>query len=162
MWEVMYWQQPWQTYTAAGNSVLFYVVLLAIGLTVFRPAQRAQMAPNAGAAGNGGWHVRIAALSPLAVFALAALTHLAGDFPVHVRDAHAHFWPLSEWRFTSPVSYWDPRHYGGYFSVFEGFLGIGLSIVLFRRFRAVWVRGLCILAIVLYVAVPAYYISVLG
>ena len=27
-------------------------------------------------------------------------------------DAHRHFYPLSDYRFISLVSYWDPRHYG--------------------------------------------------
>ena len=38
----------------------------------------------------------------------AALVHLTLDFPLHNDDARAHFWPLTNWKFTSPVSYWDP------------------------------------------------------
>ncbi len=34
------------------------------------------------------------------------------DLPVHHDDGHRHFFPLSDWRFASPVSYWDPEHYG--------------------------------------------------
>jgi len=35
--------------------------------------------------------------------------------PVHHDDGHRHFFPLSDWRFESPVSYWDPAHYGHIF-----------------------------------------------
>lgn len=158
VWNELYWQQPWQTYTASGNSVFLYLIILMLGLTVFRPSQSLAAGLASSGTVSSDRSARIAALSPVAIFALAALTHLAGDFPVHVEDAHAHFWPFSDWRFTSPVSYWNPDHYGGYFSAFEAILGIVLAVILFRRFRSWWVRLLCILAIVLYVAVPAYYI----
>ena len=46
---------------------------------------------------------------------IGALLHVAGDFPVHHDDAHRHFFPLSDWRFASPVSYWDSSHYGDLF-----------------------------------------------
>ena len=42
----------------------------------------------------------------------AALVHLALDFPLHNNDSRAHFWPLTNWKFISPVSYWDPKYYG--------------------------------------------------
>jgi len=38
--------------------------------------------------------------------------HVGLDLPLHHDDAHRHFWPLSDWRFHSPVSYWDPAHFG--------------------------------------------------
>jgi len=34
--------------------------------------------------------------------------HALFDFPLHHDDGHRHFWPFSEFRFDSPVSYWDP------------------------------------------------------
>lgn len=46
------------------------------------------------------------------VLCLSLLLHVAGDFPFHHDDAHAHFFPLSGWRFESPLSYWDPHHHG--------------------------------------------------
>ncbi len=44
----------------------------------------------------------------------SALLHMLFDFPLHHDDAHRHFLPLSNWRYISPVSYWDPRHFGQY------------------------------------------------
>ncbi len=40
------------------------------------------------------------------------LLHCLADFPLHNDDAHRHFFPFSNYRFISPVSYWDPQHYG--------------------------------------------------
>ena len=42
----------------------------------------------------------------------SALLHMFFDFPLHHDDAHRHFLPLTEWRFVSPVSYWNPLYYG--------------------------------------------------
>ena len=38
--------------------------------------------------------------------------HILSDFPLHHDDAHRHFFPVSDWRFQSPLSYWDPRFHG--------------------------------------------------
>ena len=101
-------------------------------------------------------------LPALAIFAIAALLHIAGDLPVHADDAHRHFWPLSDWRFHSPVSYWNPDQGGAWFSFTEAAIGIGAAVLLFRRFRSVWVRAMTMLAITAYVAVPAYFTLMLG
>lgn len=45
--------------------------------------------------------------------------HAALDLPVHHADAHRHFWPLSDWRFISPVSYWNPAYFGRWVSLAE-------------------------------------------
>ncbi len=66
-------------------------------------------------------------------FALGVLLHSAADLLCHREDAHRHFLPLSSWRFVSPVSYWDPAHYGGYFMVFETSLVLGCLWVLAGR-----------------------------
>ena len=39
-------------------------------------------------------------------FTAAGILHLALDFPLHTHDARMHFWPLTDWKFESPVSYW--------------------------------------------------------
>lgn len=145
LWREIYWQEPWQTWTAVGNSVPLYLTGLLISVALINPSD-----------GRPRWQ----ALPPL--FCLAALTHLAGDFPLHNDDAHQHFWPLSEWRFYSPVSYWDPDHHSGIVAPLETLLGLALSIVLFRRFQNIWVRvvlGTCFLA---YLAVPLFFILSIG
>lgn len=140
LWGTTYWSEPWQTFVTIGNSAPLYLGLLAISLLIATPKD-----------GRPRWQ------SLPALLALAALTHLAVDILVHHDDAHIHFWPFSDWRFHSPVSYWDRDHYGGWFVLFEMALSIGLIGVLFRRFRAVWVRALLGLALVCYIAVPAFF-----
>lgn len=162
VWRELYWQQPWQTYTALGNSLPLYLTILVAGVVASRaPAPPRQIAAP-GSSLTERWWAFVGRQPAGVIFALAAMTHLAGDFPVHVADAHAHLWPISNWRFHSPVSYWNPAHYGNWFQPLEVALGITLATILFRRFRARLVRGLMLLAIAAYVAVPAYFMLVVG
>lgn len=145
VWDELYWQEPWRTWVAAQNSVFLYAGLALAGVVVL-------------------WAARpLFRVGVLALFlALAALAHVVLDFPVHHDDAHRHLWPISDWVFRSPVSYWDPAHHGRTFMVVEAALAIALAVWLFTRFHAWWVRGLLLLAITLYLAVPAYFFLVLG
>ncbi len=145
VWRELYWQEPWQTWTAAGNSAPLYLGLLILGVILLR---------------TGGllWKIGLFAT----FLALAALVHVAMDLPVHVDDAHRHLWPLSDWKFISPISYWDPDHHGRVVSIIEGCLGIVLAILLFRRFKNWLVRGLLLLLIAAYIAVPVYFTLMLG
>lgn len=43
---------------------------------------------------------------------MSMVIHSLGDLPVHHDDAHRHFFPVSDYRLISPISYWDPQHYG--------------------------------------------------
>ncbi|MCY6379545.1 hypothetical protein [Hoeflea prorocentri] len=136
VWSELYFQPPWSEAVTVGNSAPLYVLILLVALLASRWLRPA---------------------TALIFFALAALLHLVTDFPVHVDDAHAHLWPFSDWRFRSPVSYWNPDHNGGVFSVLEVGLGIALSLILWRRFQAKWVRALLFLAIVAYLGPPIYF-----
>lgn len=140
LWNATYWTEPWQTYSKISNSAPLYLGILALSLLFAAPRD-----------GRARWQ------SLPALFCLAALMHLATDFPVHHNDAHIHFWPFSDWRFQSPLSYWDRAHHGGIFSIFEAGLGLALMSLLFARFKARWVRALLGLAIILYIAVPIYF-----
>ncbi len=57
------------------------------------------------AAWRAGW-------SSTCAFFGSMFLHACFDFPVHHADAHRHFLPLSDWRFLSPISYWDPAWHG--------------------------------------------------
>ena len=85
-WNIRYWTEPWQSLGAVSNSAILFGVVCALAI----------------------WGKR----EVLIVFAVAALLHIALDFPLHANDAHRHFWPLTDWRFSSPVSYWDPTKNG--------------------------------------------------
>jgi hypothetical protein len=62
------------------------------------------------------WRARVQALC---MFIASMLMHSLLDFPLHHDDAHRHFWPLSDFRFASPASYWDPAHYGAFAAPME-------------------------------------------
>lgn len=88
----------------------------------------------------------------LLFFALAALIHMATDLPVHGHDAYRHFWPFSEWRFYSPVSYWESDHHAGWVSLIEAALALGSIALLWRRFPKLWVKVVLFILTALYVA----------
>ncbi len=66
---------------------------------------------------------------------LSMLIHTLCDLPVHHDDGHRHFFPLSNWRFESPISYWDPAHYGHIFGWVEFALVVAACVWLYRRYR---------------------------
>jgi hypothetical protein len=127
----LYWQEPWQTLSAVSNSFPLFCGLFALGLLLRREV--------------------------LWVFAAAALLHLACDFTVHHDDAHIHFWPFSDWRFRSPVSYWDPAYHGDVLSKLELGLSVVLMLWLWWRFTSPRVRIALGAGLASYVAVPAYF-----
>ncbi len=60
-------------------------------------------------------------------FVLGCLLHTALDIPTHVNDGPVLFFPFDwSYRFSSPISYWDPRYYGRQFTIFE----LGLDLIL--------------------------------
>ena len=69
------------------------------------------------------------------VLAFAMLSHFLLDFPVHADDAHQHFWPLTNWRFHSPFSYWDSAHHAASVAILELSIILLCSIVLWQRFK---------------------------
>lgn len=82
-----------------------------------------------------GLGLAIALRSPWAIALCgAALLHLLFDFALHNDDARAHFWPLTNWVFHSPVSYWDPNYYGRVAGVVEIVASLVLCVLLWRRF----------------------------
>ena len=128
----LYWQPLWQTWTNAGHSLPLFIAVLAVAMLV--------------------------KLDWLKIFALSGLLHIAFDFPVHREDGHAHLWPFSNWKFVSPVSYWDVDHYGAYVGPIELAIVIGTIVVLWRRYVSWVVRSALGVALLTFVAVPAYFI----
>jgi hypothetical protein len=61
------------------------------------------------------------------------ILHILGDLPLHNDDAHRHFLPLSNWRFISPVSYWDTNHHGGIVSILEAIAVLISCVILWYR-----------------------------
>ena len=132
----IYWEHWWQVSNAIGHSFILWGAVLAVSL-LSRPRNWA------------GFGVALSG---------SALLHSMIDFLCHRDDAHMHFWPLTEWRFRSPISYWDSAFYGTQFSLFEAALGLVFVIVLWRRYSQKWIKALVALSAIAYAAVPAFFI----
>lgn len=107
IWSELYFDPGWQGFFDVFNSVPLFALLALVA-----------------------W--RLGSSAALAFFAAAAL-HCLTDLPLHREDAHAHFLPFSDWRFVSPVSYWDPRHGGRLFVALELLGTLTGALVLARR-----------------------------
>lgn len=134
IWSARYFDPDWQTFFDVFNSL----PLIALGALV-------------------AWRAR--ANTALVFFASMAL-HCLTDLPLHREDAHRHFFPLSSWRFESPVSYWDPAHHGLVFASLEALLVLvgGLALARFAPPRAWRVIGLVTAG--LYVAFMGFAVAV--
>jgi len=109
VFDVLYYSDAWQQVFAIDNSFILWGIALALALWRQSP-----------------WLIALCG---------AALLHLAFDFPLHNHDARMHFWPLSDWKFISPISYWEGARGGTIVSTIELMLVAVLVIYLFRRFR---------------------------
>lgn len=130
IWGDLYFRASWQSLFDVFNSI----PLAALG------------ALAAWWAGSRGW---------LLFFASLAL-HALLDLPLHRADAHRHFLPFSDWRFESPVSYWDPAHYGAWSSAFEILAVIAASGVLWRVYPRTAPRA--ILALICMLSLAGWFV----
>jgi hypothetical protein len=138
----LYWEHWWQVANAIGHNFILWSVLSIVGAILAKSVTRVTSERGALLFGLSG----------------SALIHSAIDFLCHRNDGHMHFWPFSQWRFVSPVSYWDSAHFGTQFSLFEAGLGLIMAVLLFRTFRNKIVRAALVLTAGLYAAVPAFFI----
>ena len=109
IWRDRYYLPEWQNLFDLFNSVPIALLLLGVGYLLKSEG--------------------------LIVCCFSLLLHAAGDFFLHHDDGHRHFFPLSNFVFRSPVSYWDPAHYGGVVSVVEVLATVVASAYLFPRLR---------------------------
>ena len=109
IFDQFYFSESWQTVFAIDNSAPLYAALLLAGLVLRWPV--------------------------LWAFAAGALLHVALDLPLHHDDGRPHFWPITDWVYASPVSYWDTDHYAWIVAPLEIALMAALSVLLWRRFR---------------------------
>ena len=119
----LYYSTEWQRIFAFDNSVFVW-----LGIAV------------------AGWWLR---RDWLLVFGIAGILHVGTDLPLHHDDGRQHFWPLSDWVFESPVSYWDPAQYGNIIGPIEGVLCVAIAFWMFRRFRSFVSRALISLLVAL-------------
>lgn len=67
-------------------------------------------------------------------FAAAGLAHALLDFGTHSSDARPQFWPLTDWIFASPVSYWERENFSDIVNVVEVVGIVALTLWLLVRF----------------------------
>ncbi|NER00391.1 MAG: hypothetical protein F6K30_27455 [Cyanothece sp. SIO2G6] len=136
IWRQQYFLTHWQNFFDLFNSL----PLIALGFIVMAWKQ-----------------------SPvgMAFFASMAL-HVFGDLPLHHDDGHHHFFPLSNWRFESPVSYWDPNHYGSIVAPIEVVVTIIGCIVLFPTYDSWLGKGAIATIGLLYAGFISYAVFAWG
>ena len=107
IWSELYFRSGWQNFFDTFNSLPLIVVLLALGIYFKKQL--------------------------VSVLALSMALHVLLDLPFHHDDAHRHFFPLSDWRFFSPVSYWDPKYHGDIMHIVQIVIVIIGLVVLWLR-----------------------------
>lgn len=114
----LFYSESWQNVFAIDNSFFLWGAVLAAALW-------------------RRWAV-------LAAFASSGLLHLLFDFLLHNGDARQHFWPLSDWVFNSPLSYWDRNYYGNIVGTVELVGALILCLWMLIRFRSWAMRGVVV------------------
>lgn len=112
MWDDMYFNSGWSIPITLTHSFILWPLLIAVACYF-------------------GWHL-------IRWFSISAFLHAAVDFFVHTADAYRHFWPVSDWKFVSPISYWNNAEYGRYVSTFDSLLVIGLLAYLYTKYTGRW------------------------
>jgi hypothetical protein len=112
MWDEMYFNSGWSIPITLTHSFWLWPLLIAIS-TYF-----------------GHTFIRW--------FSISAFFHALVDFLVHTDDAYRHFWPFSEWKFHSPVSYYRASEYGNWVSAFDSLLVLGLLTYLYTKCAEKW------------------------
>ncbi len=69
-------------------------------------------------------------------FLLGWFGHTVADFLTHVDDMRPLFWPISDWTWSSPVSYYNSAYYGReFFAVSHALIFLIMAGLLVRRIR---------------------------
>ncbi len=109
IFEELYYTSKWQVPLDWANSIPLFVAIAFLGYFL-------------------KWR-------GVVLMSLAALLHIFFDLPLHREDAHRHFWPLSDYQFISPVSYWDKDYNAKWWSPIE-FALITWSMIVSWKFVA--------------------------
>jgi len=108
----LYYSAAWQGVFAVDNSIVLWGIGCALAIRA-----------------GSGWAVALTG---------AALLHLATDLLLHGQDARMQFWPLTDWKFYSPLSYWDGT-FGRIWTAIEMAGALGLAVALIRQpYARVW------------------------
>jgi hypothetical protein len=100
MWDMLYFDSVWSPFITLSHSLILWPIILLFAAILKK--------------------------NLLKYFAVSALLHVAIDFFVHHDDAYRHFWPLTDWKFFSPVSYYDPQYFGYWVNMSDSILVVAL------------------------------------
>ena len=127
LWGSLYFTEAWQNFFDIFNSVPLILILLGIGYYLLNSEK-------------------------ITVFAWSLLIHCAFDLLTHNDDGHHHLYPLSDFAFESPISYWDRDHYAGIVAPIERVVFLIASIYLFPRLKTRLARWCLIIVNILFIA----------
>lgn len=85
------------------------------------------------------------------IFCTSLIFHSLLDFPVHNDDAHRHFFPFSNYRFISPLSYWDGAHYGKIVALTEVLLVLAVTPLALSLLKSGISKGIIFIIDLLYI-----------
>lgn len=125
MWDTLYFDSAWSPFITLSHSLLLWPLLLVLAIYTKQMLLR--------------------------FLATSALLHVTFDFFVHHDDAYRHFWPLTEWKFYSPLSYYDPMYYGNWVSSIDSIVIIGLLLWLDSLYTNTKARVGIAMIIILYI-----------
>ena len=136
IWTKLYFEDNWQYFFDVFNSLPYALLFfLLFRFRNWRPGQ---------------------------LICVSAAIHMLCDLPLHNDDAHRHFLPLTNWRFESPFSYWDPEHHGIVFAILELLFAVGACVFVWRRGEKPPKRvAMCVLGIYasVFALASAYFLS---
>ena len=127
LWGSLYFTEAWQNFFDIFNSVPLILILLGIGYYLLNSEK-------------------------ITIFAWSLLIHCAFDLLTHNDDGHHHLYPLSDFAFESPISYWDRDHYAGIVAPIERVVFLIASIYLFPRLKTRLARWCLIIVNILFIA----------
>jgi hypothetical protein len=126
IWRTAYYDPRWQMGIDALHS--FPLILALLGAALFL-----------------GW-------PRVVLLGASMMLHATVDFFLHHDDAHRHLFPLLDWRFASPVSYWDPRYFGNVTAPLEAIGVVAACVLVARTTQSTPLRCLVAAIALLYVA----------
>lgn len=127
LWGSRYFMEAWQNFFDTFNAFPLILIVLGIGYYLLRSER-------------------------VTVFTWSLLLHCAFDFLTHHDDGHHHFFPLSDFTFASPVSYWDRDHHADIFRPIERLVILAVSIYLFPRLKTRFGRIALVVINLLFIA----------
>lgn len=119
-----FFNNPWvMSAQQLFHSPLMVAVFIAIGYFLWKRGTR-----------GGGWFFWLSC---------SAMLHTLVDIPLHYDDGPLLLWPLNwDLRYFSPVSYWDPNHFGMPTAIYEHFIDIVfIGILIARRRGTIWTQN---------------------